>query len=1258
VNNNKTRLLLCAVLIPAILVSMIFISKLFGARLIVDEPTPSPLPGVNLNTLFENDKQNALAVKKTNTKSLVGTGPVNSGAALNQEKLEKIANTIRQSRTSSVDQTEFPENKQQELKLLKQEFNASTKSDLKFDALGRVRAIYDAIALSGVDHNVPTELATKIEELTLSYPNLFGIGDSGEVVKSKATCSDDICATKLSKSFYGLPAWDHELSISTKANKIFAITGNFYAPSLGAPKQYLPDQSKIRSSIARYFSKTTLDVVIADWGELGISRVGNRDIYSYKLPHVLVKNKAFDIIISADTSKVVSVISLICDLSVQGSGEDLNGDLVDFQVEKVGSLYHMIDTRFPLNYSTEVYSATDPSNPISSLSPESGWPASAVSALSNAKQTVDYYSQNHSYNAVNSAGSKLYITVDENMENAYWNSGSQQIVLGIGEGVIAQQGLSLAASADVMAHEITHGVVSSTSALQYRYQSGALDESFADFFGSMVDGDDWLIGEDLLSPSGLPLRNMANPAAGFASQPFHFDNYAYLPNTSQGDWGGVHVNSGIPNRAMYLLAEGLTDENIGTSIGKTKTADLAFKTLLSLSGNSVFNEAAENMMALATELYGENSAEYTATQQAWLSVGLPQQTIQSSGTTSNAVIPDDVTAVVSLYPAGDTETTIKEQNAYFVYVQLFDNTNPQYISELDFGPMTAELSNYRRPSLVVFPNSEFEIIYQRITGEFYLTNSNSSGEELLDDGTGIANISGDHQGKLVAIADRNQPIINIINSETGEISSFDVVLPNYGQQAIEPAVEFIDTLRFDPTSRYIVFDYLTCALGVGGCGFDSEDSFWAIGILDINSGALTFPFPAQPLRVDIGYPAFSNLTDQYITFDMGESAENGEVNSSVMLYSLETGQSQMIADPDGTSSQEGAWGSPSFTADDSGIVFSYSEDGGEFTYIVELEDYSPSTNSNAVREINPFYAFIGFASSEIPTNIKPSLELNTEILNWGAIESSQQASLEFCLTNNGEFQIELYDTLTPNDVTWLGDNGYLESGSMQCSNIVLDTTDLPLGEFADSFSIVHNGANSPTPVSLAAVIDRDSDNDGILDQVDMDDDNDGVSDTEDAFPLNANESLDTDGDGIGNNIDLDDDNDGVIDIYDSAPLDPNEWQVNSWDLDDNGSADALTDGLIMLRYMFGLRDEDLLDSVVAGDTLLSENEIKTRIENMYQSADIDNSSQIDALTDGLLLLRYLFGLKGDSLIAAAVSETAERSTAAAIESYIQAAIPD
>jgi hypothetical protein len=291
---------------------VILVSTIFGARLFVDELADGSLPGVNLNTHFENDKPYTSAIKKTNTKAHVGNGSANSGAALSQEKLQKIANTIRQSREANAGQIELSTEKQQELKLFKQEFNANAESDLKFDYVGRVRAIYDAIALSEVNHHVPAELATKLEEITLSYPNLFGFGDEGEVAKSKATCSDDICATKLSKSFFGLPAWDHHISITTNANKIFAITGNFYAPELSAPKQYVPDQAKIRSSIAHYFSKTTLDVVIVDWGQLGISRVGNRDVYSYKLPHVLVKNKPFDIFISAETSKVISVIPLIC----------------------------------------------------------------------------------------------------------------------------------------------------------------------------------------------------------------------------------------------------------------------------------------------------------------------------------------------------------------------------------------------------------------------------------------------------------------------------------------------------------------------------------------------------------------------------------------------------------------------------------------------------------------------------------------------------------------------------------------------------------------------------------------------------------------------------------------------------------------------------------------------------------------------------------------------------------------------------------
>ena len=92
--------------------------------------------------------------------------------------------------------------------------------------------------------------------------------------------------------------------------------------------------------------------------------------------------------------------------------------------------------------------------------------------------------------------------------------------------------------------------------------------------------------------------------------------------------------------------------------------------------------------------------------------------------------------------------------------------------------------------------------------------------------------------------------------------------------------------------------------------------------------------------------------------------------------------------------------------------------------------------------------------------------------------------------------------------------------------------------------------------------------------------------------------------------------------------------------------------------MFGFRDETLIDSVVADNALYTNDQIIIRTETMYLNADIDNSLDIDALTDGLLLLRYMFGLRGGSLVSEALSTSADRSTAKEIESYIQVAVPE
>jgi hypothetical protein len=111
------------------------------------------------------------------------------------------------------------------------------------------------------------------------------------------------------------------------------------------------------------------------------------------------------------------------------------------------------------------------------------------------------------------------------------------------------------------------------------------------------------------------------------------------------------------------------------------------------------------------------------------------------------------------------------------------------------------------------------------------------------------------------------------------------------------------------------------------------------------------------------------------------------------------------------------------------------------------------------------------------------------------------------------------------------------------------------------------------------------------------------------------------------------------------------------DFDANFQVDALTDGLLLLRHTFGLRGVSLTNDSIAFESLLSPAEVEQRVERSYSISDIDNNGNVDPLTDGLLLLRYLFGLRGESLISDVVSENAFRSEASAVEAYIESLMP-
>jgi Zn-dependent metalloprotease len=211
------------------------------------------------------------------------------------------------------------------------------------------------------------------------------------------------------------------------------------------------------------------------------------------------------------------------------------------------------------------------------------------------------------------------------LNNAFWNG--TQMVYGDGDGVIFNR---FTQSIDVVAHELTHGITSFTSNLTYQDEPGALNEHFSDVFGSLVrqwylgqtaKAADWLIGKDILLPASSgtrrALRDMLNPGTAYVNDPELGDDpqpasYAkrYLGRL---DNGGVHLNSGIANRAFALTAIALGG-NAWTTAGA-----IWYDLLRQLSPNSGFADCAKLCRQIAGG-YGRRTS--AAVDKAWTAVGL------------------------------------------------------------------------------------------------------------------------------------------------------------------------------------------------------------------------------------------------------------------------------------------------------------------------------------------------------------------------------------------------------------------------------------------------------------------------------------------------------------------------------------------------------------------------------------------------------------------------------------------------------------
>ncbi|MGE0511259.1 MAG: M4 family metallopeptidase [Acidimicrobiia bacterium] len=254
--------------------------------------------------------------------------------------------------------------------------------------------------------------------------------------------------------------------------------------------------------------------------------------------------------------------------------------------------------------------------------------ADATFAYDNAGVVRAFFKEVLNRNSIDNRALDLVLNVHfaTNYNNAFWDG--DEMTFGDGDGVIFS---GFARSLDVVAHELAHGVTQFTSGLIYKNQSGALNEHFSDVFGTAITqwagGEtpadaDWLIGDEIMGPGlyGEALRSMQHPGTAYDNailgkdpQPAHYDD-RYQGNA---DNGGVHINSGIPNRAFYLAAS-----ELGSTMEATR---IWYHALHNLAPSATFAQAAEQVGNSARILVKAGVVPKGATQVvrgAWRAVGV------------------------------------------------------------------------------------------------------------------------------------------------------------------------------------------------------------------------------------------------------------------------------------------------------------------------------------------------------------------------------------------------------------------------------------------------------------------------------------------------------------------------------------------------------------------------------------------------------------------------------------------------------------
>ena len=572
--------------------------------------------------------------------------------------------------------------------------------------------------------------------------------------------------------------------------------------------------------------------------------------------------------------------------------------------------------------------------------------ATAVSAHYNGGEAYEYFEQTFNRNSINGQGGTIVslINITESngtdMDNAFWNG--QAMFYGNGNQIFEAP---LAKASDVAGHEMAHGVIQSTANLQYQNESGALNESFADIFGAMIDRDDWQIGEEIADNSVFPsgtMRDMQNPHNGGTSsnfywQPDHYDERY----TGSEDNGGVHINSGIPNHAFYLFAS-------NSIVGKDKAEQVYYDALEDyLVASSKFVDLRNAIVEVAQNSYGTTVSDAAA--DAFNQVGIGD----GPGTNNQ----NDA----GVNPGED-----------FILWSDIDLSNVK--NALPDGTDDGTLSTVNHISKPSVSDDGFYINFVGEDHNIWELDVDWSEGTILDEF--ILSSQGDWRNvatskdgsKIAAVTTNYDNNVFVYDFGLGQWETFELYNPTYTQGVTTGDVDFADVLEFDLSGEYLMYDAQSTING----DFGTDISYWDIGFIRVwnnqtgnfGDGDIQKLFSGLPDNVSVGNPTFSKNSPYIIAFDYIEDTPSG-TEYAVLGINLETNNQGLVW-------ENNTLGYPSYSIDDNQMVFSAISSGLSVIGLRELAADKVNGTGDAFELIQNATWAVWFATGErdlmIPTH--------------------------------------------------------------------------------------------------------------------------------------------------------------------------------------------------------------------------------------------------------------------------------------------------